>query len=217
MNCPKCNQPIDDQCRFCQHCGGPVSRQTSEPEPAERLGLAPAERDPGGEDVYHDPEQERQVWEGRPAWRSQYGIWAAWALGSAMLLGAAIKWKASDSIAVELTLLLVLGTGIAILVREALFVFGFRYRLTTQRLFVHRGILTRVTDQMELIRVNDVRLRQGVVDRLVNTGDVEIMSTDETDETVTLQSIGAPAEAAEAVRLHVRQSRKKNTLLVEKI
>lgn len=220
MNCPKCQGTIEDDSAFCRHCGAAASQSASggQPSSSPKPFLSPP--NDGGDlakKVYHDPKYERQVWEGRPAWRSYYGLWAAWALLSAAALGASYRWGASGSPVVTLVWLFVLGAGVAILVREALFVFSLRYRLTTQRLFVHRGILTRVTDQMELMRVEDVRLRQGVVDRLVNTGDVEVMGSDETDEVITLQSISAPAEVTEALRLHVRGARGKGTLLIEQI
>jgi uncharacterized membrane protein YdbT with pleckstrin-like domain len=129
----------------------------------------------------------------------------------------AIKWAGEDSALFKTVAVFIVGAAVAIFVREFLVVMGLRYRLTTQRLFVHRGILTRVTDQMELIRVDDVQLRQGVIDRIVDTGDVIVLGTDETDENVTLESIGRPAEVAEALRTHVRGVRSKDTLLVESI
>lgn len=219
MNCQKCDTTIEDDSRFCRHCGKEIHQSADEATPLEMFKAAASIKDAPekAKDVYSNPKCEKQVWEGRPAWRSYYGAWALWALLSAAVLGAAYKWKASGSLAVNLAWLFTLGSCVALFVREALFVLGLRYRLTTQRLFVHRGIITRVTDQMELMRVDDVRLRQGVVDRLVNTGDVEIMGTDETDETVMLRSVSAPAEIAEALRLHVRGVRDKRTLMVEQI
>ncbi|MBN2563804.1 MAG: PH domain-containing protein [Phycisphaerae bacterium] len=220
MICPKCNGTIEDGSKFCRHCGAAVSEPAATASPSKPAGklTAPADDARGvGADVYGDPKHERQVWQGRPAWRSYYGIWATWALLSAVVLGAAYKWKAPDSPAVWLALLCVLGAAVAILVREAMFVLSYRYRLTTQRLFIHRGILSRTTDQTELMRVDDVRLRQGVIDRLVNTGDVEVMGTDETDDVVILKSVSAPAEVAEALRVHVHGARSKRTLMVEQV
>jgi len=70
---------------------------------------------------------------------------------------------------------------------------------------------------LELVRVEDVRLRQGVIDRLVNTGDIEIISSDETDNKLVLQSVCTPAEVAEHVRRNVRGARGKGTLFVENV
>lgn len=218
MNCPTCDGLIEADSRFCRHCGKTLMPRAPI---AAALGSSPAAGAAGTAvkrpDIYHDPKQEQQVWQGRPAWRSYSGLWAAWVSLGAMTLGAAYKWTDADSRVVFLAWAVVLGVGVALLVREALVVLSLRYRLTTQRLFVHRGILSRVTDQVELMRVDDVRLHQTVVDRLVNTGSVEIHTSDETDEVIVLQSINAPAEVAEALRLHARGIRSKGALMIEQI
>ena len=219
MNCSKCDRPIEDDSRYCRHCGTATIRQPDEEEAVSKLRDAAAQPSDGrrAADVDRDPTHERQVWQGRPAWRSFWGFWMLWLVVSTICLILSYKWAGTESWLFKIVLLLVAGAAVGILVGELLWVLGRRYRLTTQRLFVYRGILTRVTDQMELIRVDDVRLRQGIIDRIVNTGDVEVLGTDETDQDVTLESVGAPAEVAESLRLHVRGVRSKGTLLVENI
>lgn len=207
MRCGECDKGIGSDSRYCRHCGAEIQ--------------APPSRTPrfssNGPDVHHDPAHEQAIWRGRPAWRSFSGMWMIWLALCATALVLAYRHAGATSTLVTVVWLFVAGAGAALLVRELLIILGLRYRLTTQRLFIHRGILTRVTDQMELLRISDVRLRQGVIDRLVNTGDLEIFGTDETDETVTLESILAPAEVAESLRLHVRAVRGKGTLAVERI
>lgn len=83
------------------------------------------------------------------------------------------------------------------------------YRLTSQRLFVRHGLLTQVTDQLELIRVDDVRVRQSLVQRLMKIGDVLIIGTDATDPASILQSVHGCHEVAELVRQNARQMRQK--------
>lgn len=207
MRCGECDKGIEPDSRFCRHCGAEVQL---------RLSRSPYSSS-GEPDVHHDPAHEQAIWRGRPAWQSFFGMWMIWLVFCATALVFAYRRAGATSTLVTVVWLFVAGTGAALLVRELLIIFGFRYRLTTQRLFIHRGILTRVTDQMELLRISDVRLRQGVIDRIVNTGDLEIFGTDETDETVTLESILAPAEVAESLRRHVRAVRGKGTLAVEHI
>ncbi len=221
MVCPKCMVEINADSLFCRFCGtavadppdSPASAQGAEKKITPSSGAA---REPST-DPYRDPSMEQEVWGDRPSWRSDYGLFAAWALVGAVLLGWALKNYEAGSPAVSLALLAVLGGGVVLVVREFLLVMSLRYRLTTQRLFIHRGLITREIDQMELMRVDDVRVRQGVVDRLVNTGDIEIISTDATDKTVTLRSVSDPASVAEALRRHVRGTRSKGTLQVEHI
>ncbi len=217
MVCPKCLVEIDTDSRFCRFCGTAIGEPTPEGSTGrEPRQPAPAAPEAAG-DIYRDPSLEQQVWEDRPCWRSDYGIFAVWALLGALALGWTLKKYDVGSPAVSLALLAVLGSGVVLLVREFLLVMSQRYRLTTQRLFIHRGIITREVDQMELMRVDDVRMRQGIINRLVNTGDIEIISTDATDKTVILRSVSDPATVTEALRRHVRGTRSKGTLQVEHI
>jgi membrane protein YdbS with pleckstrin-like domain len=214
MNCRKCNKPIEPDSRFCKHCGARIRRAAD--APAAKKPARPAAPDAAAGDIHRDPQHEQFVWAGRPAWRAFAGAWLVWFLLSALCLYLASKY-ATDVALVRVVWLFVGGGAVALLVREALIVYGLSYHLTTQRLFVHKGILTRTTDQLELLRIDDVRISQGVIDRLVDTGSLEVFSSDETDETVKLQSIPAPAAIAEELRRHVRGVRSKGTLAVERV
>jgi membrane protein YdbS with pleckstrin-like domain len=219
MNCPHCNTVIEGDSKFCKHCGATIGAESPVTGPADVLKAAVPKSDSAdkGPDVYRDPKFEKQVWEGRPAWRSYWGLWLLWAAGSIVCIYGSHRWAGSDSGLFKAVLLLAAGAAVAMFIREALVVLSSRYRLTTQRLFVHKGLITRITDQLELVRVDDVRLRQGIIDRIVNTGDVEVIGTDNTDPDFTLESIRAPAEVAEALRMHVRGVRSKGTLFVENV
>lgn len=222
MICAKCRAAIEDDSKFCKHCGAPndsavspaIPSASSPPDAAGVMAAAGSQRAP---DPYRDPALEKQVWQGRPAWRAYYGIWLIWFLGS--LAGLYFAHKGTEKASIWRTVLWVLigASAAALFVREALVIWGQRYRLTTQRLFLHRGILTQVTDQLELVRVEDVRLRQGIIDRLVNTGNIEIISSDQTDDRLVLQSVSTPAEVAEHVRRNVRAARGKGSLFVENV
>lgn len=220
MNCQKCLQPVDDDSKFCRHCGAPVTAMPGEQTPPQTVPSMPgakSDQADKGPDVHRDPKHEKVVWEGRPAWRSYWGQWLIWLLGSIACIFLSHRWAGGESALFKAVLLLVVGAAVTLLVREALLVFSLRYRLTTQRLFLYRGIITRTTDQMELIRVDDVRLRQGITDRIVNTGDVEIVGTDATDQSMVLEAISEPGRVTELLRLHVRGVRSKGTLLVENV
>lgn len=229
MTCPKCHIVLDADSRFCKHCGavinapaGPQSAgaptgPTVVPAPAatDPLTTAAAGIKPG--DPYRDPAMEKEVWQGRPAWRAYYGTWATWFLCSIVALVLGYKYFEPESTWRTVMWLVIAGAAVAIFVREALVIYGIRYRLTTQRLFINKGILTRTTDQLELVRVEDVRLRQGIIDRVVGTGDIDIMSSDKSDDNLVLASIAQPDEVAEHVRRNVRGARGKGSLFVENV
>lgn len=216
MQCSTCKHVLDDDSRFCKHCGQRVSQATySHPKTAAKAVVK--EIAPANPEHHRDPHSEKAVWEGRPSWRAHYGIWGCWAIFSIVAIVMAYRRGGVGSPIVLLTWILVAGAASALFVREALVVYGTAYRLTTQRLFIHRGILRRTTDQVELLRVDDVRIVQGIIDRLVNTGNVEIHSSDESEESVALLSIAEPAEVCEALRIHTRTVRNKGFMAVESV
>jgi uncharacterized membrane protein YdbT with pleckstrin-like domain len=92
-----------------------------------------------------------------------------------------------------------------------------RYRLTTHRLFRERGILSRRLDEMELLRVDDVAVRQNLVQRIFNVGVVTVIApTDKTDSNLELVGIENPIEVKEMIRTQVRK-RRDRSLHVESI
>ncbi len=238
MNCPKCHFTIEADSRFCKYCGAslaagavaapaapmtPSNRGPAGPSAAPATGpdpLTAAAKDAKSGDLHRDPAMEKDVWQGRPSWRAYYGTWLLWFV--AAITGLILVYRSTEATGSGETWrtimwLVAFASGVALFVRQFLVIYGQHYRLTSQRLFMNRGILSRVTDQLELVRVEDVRLRQGVIDRLVNTGRVEIISSDQTDQDLTLESIAEPAQVAEHVRRNVRGARGKGSLFVENV
>jgi hypothetical protein len=71
-------------------------------------------------------------------------------------------------------------------------------------------------DQTELIRVDDVRVKKSMMDRLFGLGSVETLSTDQTDRETMIAGIAEPDKVAEAIRARMRTMRKKS-LFVENL
>jgi membrane protein YdbS with pleckstrin-like domain len=84
---------------------------------------------------------------------------------------------------------------------------GVHYRLTTQRLFIREGILTRTLSEVELVRVDDVTVRQGLIQRLFGVGDVLLASTDRSSGAIEILGIDRPIEVKEMIRATVRRLR----------
>jgi uncharacterized membrane protein YdbT with pleckstrin-like domain len=75
-----------------------------------------------------------------------------------------------------------------------------RYRLTDKHLYCYRGLFVRVSDSMELIHINDVRLVQTLFDRIFNGGVgklVILCPQDKTDSELVLLGIDQPMEIFE--------------------
>jgi len=76
-------------------------------------------------------------------------------------------------------------------------VYTIRYRLTERHLYFYHGLFTRVSDSMELIHINDVRLVQTLFDRIFNGGVGRIViycPQDKTDGKLVLVGIDTPME-----------------------
>jgi uncharacterized membrane protein YdbT with pleckstrin-like domain len=61
------------------------------------------------------------------------------------------------------------------------------YQLTDQRLKTTHGILTKVTDDLELYRVRDTLTQQGIWQRMLGLGDVVLTTTDASTPEVRLR------------------------------
>jgi len=123
-----------------------------------------------------------------------------------------LDWKG----AILAILATVLGSAVLILGKVAVRVLGTRYRVTSQRMFVHRGLLSQTIDQTELIRVDDVRIYKTVVDRLFGLGTVGIVSSDFSDGELRIDGVAQPEEVAEAIRSCARALRQR-AMYVENI
>jgi uncharacterized membrane protein YdbT with pleckstrin-like domain len=111
---------------------------------------------------------ERVIYEGRPSWRSILGFYILGLLAAA--IGAAIAAAASGA-----GLAVAVGAGILLL---ALLIgwlrrITTRYLITTRRLQIRRGLLSRHVEESRVDRVVDVTVHQSVLDRMLFIGAVD--------------------------------------------
>lgn len=78
--------------------------------------------------------------------------------------------------------------------------FGERYELTTQRLRIYRGIWSRQLEEIDLVRVRETKVNQHLGERMLNVGDVTIISTDKINPELVLHNVKEPLEVREAIR-----------------
>ena len=77
---------------------------------------------------------------------------------------------------------------------------GTRYELTTQRLRIVRGVLSKRLEEIELVRVRDTKVDQNPAERALNIGDVTILSNDPSTPSITLNNVPKPIEVRELIR-----------------
>jgi len=81
------------------------------------------------------------------------------------------------------------------------------FELTTQRLKIHRGILTRRLEEVELYRVKDYVMDQPLFLRMLGRGNLTIVTSDATTRTVTLSAISNVSAVREQLRGAVQSER----------
>src|SRR5918999_1240038 len=137
---------------------------------------------------------EAVIFEGRPSWRSILGFYllgllavaAAFAIG---LLAADAGIGAAAGGAV-LVLVLIWGW----LKRLAT-----RYAITNRRLHIRRGILSRNIEETRLDRVQDVRVKQGLGQRLLGVGTVDFGTSAESGAGFRFEGIANPDHVARQI------------------
>ena len=144
---------------------------------------------------------EQIVFEGHPSWRSVLLFYVA---GVALVaVAAAIGALAS-------------GTGFAILgggvVLALVLLTGFvkrmatRYVITTERLHIRRGILSKATQETRIQRVQNVNTDQSFFERILQVGTVDFDTAGTDDSEFRFVGVGNPEEVTRAVDRAQRQS-----------
>ena len=83
------------------------------------------------------------------------------------------------------------------------------YRLTTQRLFVRRGWLVKHVDELELYRVKDVVVDQGLLQRVLGYGTITVLADDDTTPETDLVRVSRPTAVKEMIRTQYRAARQR--------
>lgn len=91
-----------------------------------------------------------------------------------------------------------------------------RYELTSQRLRKKWGLLKRRGEEVELYRVEDTNPTAPLLYRLVGRGNVEVLSTDRTNDALLLKAIRNHEQVRNRIRNHTETMRRaKGTRVVE--
>ena len=82
------------------------------------------------------------------------------------------------------------------------------YQITTERLITTTGILTKVTDPLELYRVRDLQIVQPLWLRILKLHNIHIITTDASSVEVIMDYIPTSIELGEKLRTSVEACRK---------
>ena len=86
------------------------------------------------------------------------------------------------------------------------------YILTSERIRLTKGLFSRQFENFELIRVQDLDVKQGLNERMLGIGDITIRGQDPSDPEIVLRNVHKPNDVYEILRKAWLASRKKHGL-----
>ena len=137
---------------------------------------------------------EQVVFEGHPSWRALLGFYAG---GSAAALGIAVVIGLVSSVWLALLAGAVLVAGVlayGLFKRQAT-----TYMVSSQRLYIRRGMLSKRIQQTRIDRVQNVNTEQSLRDRLLRVGTVDFDTAGSDDSEFRFVGIASPGEIVRAV------------------
>lgn len=158
--------------------------------------------DPGKPSGSNGLDTEAVYYEGHPRLRGEIGMLLVWTIVAAVLAAVGyLLWQreiVSVWVMLGLFVLAVLAVFIpAILVRRS------RYRLTNYRIDFEFGILFKRYETLELWHVDDIRLAQSPLDRILRIGTIEVLSTDKSTPRLELRSLPEPKRLLDLLKQRV--------------
>ena len=222
MHCQDCGRDLADDAAFCPYCVKKIAPTQAAQAATSNAPIAdPLHPVVASEKLRQDPSrfgseapQEEELWEGGFSPKAVYSrmmllaiVTAACLVGVAMFWGTATGW-----LTVAAGIVILWGAlGLSIVHRRM----AVHYRLTRYRLFHERGIVSRVTDRLETIDIDDVIVKQTLLDRLLGTGTIVVMSSDRTAPEVRMAGIDQVSHVADLIDTTRRAERQRRGIHLE--
>lgn len=161
-----------------------------------------------------DYEPEENLWSGGYSPKAMIGAWGFMGVLSVVALIAAVLVEQLPFLwtFVALIVLWVI-VGLVYMQRRL----GVQYRLTTQRFIHQTGIVTRKTDRIEIIDIDDVSYSQGPIQRMFGIGTIVLTGSDRTHPELKMLGIAKVSEVSGLIDDIRRKERRRRALHIETI
>lgn len=153
----------------------------------------------------HKPADDREevYYEGSPLLRADVGKLVIAAVIAALLiaipiLGHHFQWHMPGWTWIVCIVLALVALLVPILIIRSV-----RYRISNYRIDFERGILSKNIDTLELWHVEDIQFHQSLSDRLLNVGDITVISHDDTTPKLILAGVPNPRPLFESLKQRV--------------
>jgi uncharacterized membrane protein YdbT with pleckstrin-like domain len=137
---------------------------------------------------------EEVVFEGHPSWRALLSFYIGGLVGAAVI-----------ALVVALIATTVTGVLVGVALAALVLLYGFvkrmstTYMVSTQRLYIRRGILSKRVQQTRVDRVQNVNTDQSLRERLLRVGTVDFDTAGTDDSEFRFVGIASPAKVVTAV------------------
>ncbi len=231
MICPACRNEVPADAAFCSHCGAKMNPLRPAPSPVTAQGAPPSnavehaeateafKQNPHSHQVPSD-DIETEIWRGSYSPKGMIGSWILAGLITAIVvtMGLFFAGRAPDPKIVWIGIagfVAIVWLGLMLrLVRRRMSIL---YRLTNVRFFYEVGVLRRVTDRIEVIHIDDVKVTQGFVQRMLGVGDIELTTSDKTAPSIWLMGIDDVTRVADMIDTVRRELRNRRGVRIEQI
>jgi uncharacterized membrane protein YdbT with pleckstrin-like domain len=147
---------------------------------------------------------EQIVFEGHPSWRGVLSFYVK-GLGLAILVGLIFWFATSHALGIVIFLVVVGLTILVGLIKRM----ATRYIISTERLNIRTGILSKHVQQTSIDRVQNVNTEQRFIDRILRVGSVDFDTAGTDDSDFTFRGVANPSAIVAAVdkaqRAHRRE------------
>ncbi|MGI8460877.1 MAG: PH domain-containing protein [Solirubrobacterales bacterium] len=144
---------------------------------------------------------EQVIFEGHPSWRSIIDFYVKGIIATALIaliVGVVTNFAGDEVDKGLVTIVAVVGVAVTILV-------GFikriatDYVITDRRLHIKKGIVSRTIQETRLVRVQNVNFNQGVLQRMLQIGDVDFDTAAGDDYNFVFAGVAQPEEVVHQV------------------
>ncbi len=155
--------------------------------------------------LHHD---ERILYAGRPSARSSVGFFLRWAPVALLPgIGATVlsTFGAETGLAVWKWWLVSLVLLLLVVVRDLIRRYAVSYRVTTERIHIRRGILSRAEQSTDIDRVQNINTNQSFIDRALGVGDIDFdtAGTNAADAAFLFAGVAHPSQVVSRLQSYL--------------
>ena len=149
------------------------------------------------------------IWEGHPTWRATLSFHIKGFIATAVLFALILlaNWAGADISSLIAGTVLVAGIALTILIGW-IHRFFTQYAITTKRLHIRQGILSKVESSTNVDRIQNITVRQSPVDRIMRVGSIEFeTASDAIGDRFSFIGVNNPQSLREQI-MHARETEK---------